>query len=97
MYPYGPYIGLPSNAQPIIGECASLTPISLNDCVTGSNTTLSPTTYLSSFGSDICAYSPPYWLLNPVNTYPLATSYFDASSYSRFLFHWNTFAWNVAS
>ena len=81
----------------MIGECWKLDSNSWNRCVTGFKNTLSPTTYLNSLGSDRCAYSPPNWLLYPVNTYPFALSYLDANSYSKFLFHLKTSGVNSAS
>ena len=72
-YPYGPYIGLPSNAQPTIGECCNPSSFSFIKPAVFSNK-LSPRIYLSVWGLLKCAYSPPYWLLYPSNTEPLAPS-----------------------
>ena len=73
-YAYGPYIGLPSNAQPTIGECNNPLSLSFIKPAVFSNK-LSPRIYLSVCGLLKCAYSPPYWFLYPSNTEPFAASY----------------------
>ena len=66
-------MGLPSKAHPIIGEWATPSDCSSKAPAVVSNK-LSPSTYLNLCGLDKCAYSPPYWLLYPSKTLPLALS-----------------------